>query len=71
MNAANRMGETPLIIAVQQRNMPLIRLLAERGANPDRTDGELIYSGTLGPGVLPSPRGRHGPGLLLAGRPGA
>jgi ankyrin repeat protein len=34
----NRRGETPLIIAVQQRSLPLIRLLAERGANSDRTD---------------------------------
>lgn len=34
----NRRGETPLIIAVQQRNLALVRLLAERGANPDRTD---------------------------------
>lgn len=34
----NRRGETPLIIAVQQRNVTLVRLLAERGANPDRTD---------------------------------
>lgn len=34
----NRRGETPLIVAVQQRNLPVIRLLAERGANPDRTD---------------------------------
>ena len=38
VDRANRRGETALIIAVQQRNLALIRLLAERGANPDKTD---------------------------------
>lgn len=38
VDRANRRGETALIVAVQQRNLALIRLLAERGANPDKTD---------------------------------
>lgn len=31
-------GETPLITAVHQRNIPMIRLLLKKGADADRTD---------------------------------
>jgi ankyrin repeat protein len=44
VDATNRMGETPLIIAVQQRNLPLVRLLLDAGANPDRSDSAAGYS---------------------------
>ena len=44
VDAANRMGETPLIIAVQQREIPIIRKLLEAGANPDKTDSAAGYS---------------------------
>ena len=33
-----RPGETPLIAAVHARNVPLVRLLLEKGADPDRND---------------------------------
>lgn len=32
------MGETALIVAVQQRQAPIAKLLLEAGANPDKTD---------------------------------
>ena len=38
------MGETPLIIAVQQRNLPIVRVLLGEGADPDRTDHAAGYS---------------------------
>ncbi|HEU5285890.1 MAG TPA: ankyrin repeat domain-containing protein [Sphingomicrobium sp.] len=38
VDAANRMGETALIVAVQQRHAPIVRLLLAAGADPDRTD---------------------------------
>lgn len=44
VDAANRQGETALIIAVQQRHPQLVRLLIEAGANPDRTDMAAGYS---------------------------
>ena len=31
-------GETPLIFAVHKRDIPLVQVLLEHGANPDRTD---------------------------------
>jgi len=34
----NSAGETPLISAVHRRDIPLMRVLLEAGANPDRTD---------------------------------
>lgn len=40
----NRMGETPLIIAVQLRNVPMVKLLLEAGANPDKPDSAAGYS---------------------------
>jgi ankyrin repeat protein len=38
VNLDNRMGETPLIVAVQQRQMPMVRILLAAGADPDHTD---------------------------------
>ena len=38
VDAANRMGETALIVAVQQRNAQLVELLLKVGANPDKAD---------------------------------
>jgi ankyrin repeat protein len=35
---ANDAGETPLISAVHNRNVPMMRLLLKAGANPDRAD---------------------------------
>jgi ankyrin repeat protein len=32
------MGETPLIVAVQQRQASMVRVLLAAGANPDRPD---------------------------------
>jgi ankyrin repeat protein len=44
VDGTNRMGETPLIIAVQQREIPIVRLLLNAGADPDRTDHAAGYS---------------------------
>lgn len=44
VDAANRMGETALIAAVQQRQAPMVRLLLAAGADPDRTDSAAGYS---------------------------
>lgn len=38
VNARNDRGETPLILAVQQRNPEIVRRLIEAGADPDITD---------------------------------
>jgi len=38
VDATNRLGETPLIVAVQHRQLPVIRRLLEVGADPSRTD---------------------------------
>ncbi|MGI8611648.1 MAG: ankyrin repeat domain-containing protein [Sphingomicrobium sp.] len=38
VDAVNRMGETALIVAVQQRQAAIVRLLLGAGADPDRTD---------------------------------
>ena len=38
VDAANRMGETALIVAVQQRQKEIVKLLLAAGANPDRAD---------------------------------
>ena len=40
----NRMGETPLILAVQGRHTPLVKVLLARGANPDKPDNAAGYS---------------------------
>lgn len=38
VDQANRRGETALILAVQNKNIPVIRLLVRNGANPDKAD---------------------------------
>jgi ankyrin repeat protein len=46
INAVNNNGETPLIIAVQQRNVPIVRLLMNNGADPrlpDRIAGKSAH----------------------------
>ena len=44
VDAANRMGETALIVAVQQRQPAIVKLLLAAGADPDRTDSAAGYS---------------------------
>jgi ankyrin repeat protein len=44
VDGANKMGETALITAVQQRQTPIVRLLLEAGADPDKTDTAAGYS---------------------------
>ena len=44
VDAANRMGETPLIIAVQQRQTADRPVLLDAGANPDKADAAAGYS---------------------------
>ena len=44
VDAANRMGETALIVAVQARHVPLVKRLLAAGANPDKTDSAAGYS---------------------------
>lgn len=38
VDQTNRRGETALILAVQTKNVAMVRLLMRRGANPDRAD---------------------------------
>jgi len=44
VDTADRSGETPLIFAVQTRNLPLVKLLLDQGADPDKTDNVQGYS---------------------------
>jgi ankyrin repeat protein len=44
VDLANKLGETPLIVAVQQRHPQLVRLYLESGANPDKADHAAGYS---------------------------
>ncbi len=44
IDLANRKGETALIVAVQQRQPRIVKLLLERGANPDKADHAAGYS---------------------------
>jgi ankyrin repeat protein len=44
VDATNRMGETALTIAVQARQVPIVKLLLEAGADPDRADSAAGYS---------------------------
>jgi ankyrin repeat protein len=44
VDAANRAGETALIVAVQHRQIPIVRDLLEAGADPDKTDSVAGYS---------------------------
>jgi len=38
VDQTNRRGETALILAVQSKNVSMVRLLVKRGANPDKAD---------------------------------
>lgn len=38
VDKTNRLGETALIVAVQQRQPAIVKMLLEAGANPDRAD---------------------------------
>jgi ankyrin repeat protein len=44
VDETNRAGETALIIAVQRRQVPIVRSLLNAGANPDKTDNVAGYS---------------------------
>ena len=44
IDAANRMGETPLIVAVQQRELDVVKMLLARGGNPDKKDTAAGFS---------------------------
>lgn len=44
VDSTNRMGETALIVAVQQRATRLVKLLLRNGADPDKTDAAAGYS---------------------------
>jgi ankyrin repeat protein len=44
VDLANKLGETPLIVAVQQRHSEIVRYLLESGANPDKADHAAGYS---------------------------
>ena len=44
VDVANKMGETALIVAVQQRHVPIVRLLLAAGADPDKSDSAAGYS---------------------------
>jgi len=44
VDSINRMGETALIVAVQMRDLRLVRLLLRAGADPDKADSAAGYS---------------------------
>jgi ankyrin repeat protein len=44
VDRANNRGETPLILAVHNRDVPMARLLVSGGANPNWTDSVAGYS---------------------------
>lgn len=44
IDAANRRGETALIVAVLGRHVPVIKMLLDLGANPDEADSVAGYS---------------------------
>lgn len=44
VDLSNSRGETPLILAVHKRDLPMVRLLLSKGANPKRTDNAAGYS---------------------------
>jgi uncharacterized protein len=44
VNGTNKLGETALIVAVQLRQMPMIKFLLEHGADPDKVDAAQGFS---------------------------
>ena len=44
VDKTNRLGETALIVAVQQRQTAIVKMLLEAGADPDKTDHAGGYS---------------------------
>ena len=44
VDAANRMGETALIVAVQNRHADIVKVLLALGADPDKADSAAGYS---------------------------
>jgi ankyrin repeat protein len=44
VDGTNKMGETALIVAVQQRQAPMVKALLDAGANPDKADTAAGYS---------------------------
>ena len=44
VDATNKMGETALIMAVQQRQLDSVKLLLAKGADPDKKDAAAGYS---------------------------
>ena len=44
VDKTNKLGETALIVAVQQRQAAIVRILLEAGADPDRTDHASGYT---------------------------
>ena len=44
VDKTNKLGETALIVAVQQRQGAIVRMLLEAGADPDKTDHASGYS---------------------------
>ena len=44
VDGTNKLGETPLIVAVQQRQVLMIKLLLSHGADPDKVDAAQGFS---------------------------
>ena len=44
VDGTNFRGETPLIIAVQNKRLDMVRMLVISGASPDKTDSSAGYS---------------------------
>jgi ankyrin repeat protein len=44
VNLGNRSGVTPLIVAVQRRDVQMVRLLLSQRADPNQTDNVAGYS---------------------------
>ena len=44
IDAPNKRGETPLILAVQRRQLAMVKFLLKHGADPDKRDSFAGYS---------------------------